>query len=73
MPPTDCDKYAGAWEGAYYTPKGYYRARHHCRMQEIEADFEFCQACAIYIHKYLCAYGDPNTCVSDWATTMGGC
>jgi hypothetical protein len=73
FPPTECNKYPGAWEGAYYTPKGYYRARNHCRMQEIEGAFEFCEACAIYIHKYLCSYGDPNTCVPDWGTTMGGC
>jgi hypothetical protein len=67
-----CDDFAGAWEGAYYYTTKYYRSRRHCWMKEPGENIEFCDACRIYLNKYLCAYGDPLTCPA-WEPTTGGC
>lgn len=65
-----CNTHAGAWEGAYYQQTGLYRSERYCRMQEITAGHDFCDACLIYLNDYMCA-GDPS-CI-EWEVTRNPC
>jgi hypothetical protein len=64
-PPPECDAFPGAWEGAFYSDKDYYRARRECRMSDMGIKQRFCEACRQYLDIYLGNFG-PNPTGGPW-------
>jgi len=58
----DLSVLSGLFEGAYYSPLGYFRARLGCRMRELEPGTPFCEACDEVAGKTLGPYGNNALC-----------
>jgi hypothetical protein len=60
----------GAWEGAVYSRRHYYRAQRDCHMgRKLDLDIHFCEACALYLRNT--PFNFPGA--PDYKTTLEEC